>query len=288
MSPLPTPPRVLLVSAPCLGHINPLVALGPRLASKGLLVTFTTAPHAGLKFRHHQHDDGVLRFEHLRGGEVWAPDDPRYGLHDDLARHLDDVAPAALAGLIRRQADAGRPVTFVVANLFAPWALRAAAVVGVPADMLWTQSCTVLSLYYHYFLSLAALPSKEAGPGAAVVGVPGLPALVAGDLPALIDQVPEEHVWRQILSSEIRGIRETVSCVLDNTFDELEHAAIEALRMHLPILPVGPLFDTENDGNDDDEGTAWLDAQPPRSVVFVAFGSVVMPSRDEMAEVAAC
>ncbi|CAO1947920.1 unnamed protein product [Urochloa humidicola] len=157
------PPHVLLVSAPLKGHANPLFVLGRRLASEGLLVTFTTAAHAGLKFAHpHQHDNkdgaaaggvgcGALRFEQLRDEGVWGPDDPRYRVTDDVARHLDNVAPTALAGLIHRQAGAGRPVTCVVANAFAPWALRAAAAAGVvPSAMLWTQSCTVLSLYYHY------------------------------------------------------------------------------------------------------------------------------------------
>ncbi|TKW16108.1 hypothetical protein SEVIR_5G277700v4 [Setaria viridis] len=291
-SPAPPLPHVLLVSAPFQGHVNPLLVLGRRLASEGLLVTFSTAPHAGLKFKHGEEDDaaadgagrGALRFEHMRGEGLWAPDDPRYRATDDVARHLDDVAPAALAEIIRRQADAGRPVTCVVANAFAPWALRTAGAVGVPGAMLWTQSCTVLSLYYHYFHSLAAFPSGDAGPDAPV-DVPGLPALTARDLPALI-HAPEELVWRQAMLSDIASLRETASWVLVNTFDELEHAAIQALRAHLPVLPVGPLFETEDGGGGHDVCTAWLDAQPPRSAVFVAFGSLVNLSRDEMAEVA--
>lgn len=295
----PPPPHVLLVSAPFQGHVNPLLALGQRLASMGLLVTFTTAVHTGLRFKHQQHGEdgaavdavgrGAMRFEHLRGGEVWAPDDPRYHVADDVGRNLDAVASVALSELIRRQADAGRPVTCVVANVFAPWALRAAGAMGVPGAMLWTQSCTVMSLYYHYFQSLAAFPSKESGPDAPV-DVPGLPTLAAGDLPALIHE-SEENIWRQALLSDFRSLRETVSWVLVNTADELEHAAIEALRPHLPVLPlpVGPLLDMEKISaadDADDECTAWLDAQPPRSVVFVAFGSLVKLDRDEMAELA--
>ena len=90
-----------------------------------------------------------------------------------------------------------------------------------------------------------------------------------------------------MLVSEILGLREAASWVLVNTSDELEPSAIEALRRaHRPILPVGPLIEEEHDGGGD-ECTAWLDAQPPRSVVFAAFGSVVRLGRDEMAEMAA-
>ncbi|KAL6845432.1 hypothetical protein ACP4OV_024927 [Aristida adscensionis] len=294
----PPPAHVLLVTAPLQGHVNPLLVLARRLASRGLLVTFSTVPHAGLRSLTHDHEGGhgappvagvgrgTLRFEHLRCGGLWSPDDPRYRVVDDVARHLDEAAPAALAALIRRLADAGRPVSCVVANAFAPWALRTAGDMGLPRAMLWTQSCAVLSLYYHYFHSLAAFPPAGADEPNAAVAVPGLPALAAAELPALI-HAPEEFIWRQALVADIRSLRETASWVLVNTFDELEHEAIEALRVHLPVVTVGPLFESEkNDDAGHDKCTAWLDAHAPRSVVYVAFGSLVKPSRDEMAVVA--
>lgn len=287
-------PHVLLVSAPLQGHVNPLLVLGRHLASRGLLVTFSTAPHGGLKFGHGDGSTvdfgrGTIRFEHLKGGALWASDDPRYHDAMDVLRHLEETAPPVLAELIRGQSEAGRAVSCVVANAFAPWASRVASGMGVPHAMLWTESCAVLSLFYHYFHSLADFPSREAGPGA-MVAVPGLPPLAAGDLPALI-HAPEEIMWRQVLIADLRSLREMVTWVLVNTFDELERPTIEALRPHLPVIPVGPLCSgTESHGSgghDDDDCVAWLDAQPPRSVVFVAFGSLLQISRDEMSELAA-
>lgn len=204
--------------------------------------------------------------------------------------HLNDAAAAALAGLIRRQSEAGRPVTCVVANAFVPWAGRVAGGMGVPHAVLWTESCAVLSLLYHYFHSLADFPSPDeeearAEPSAPV-SVPGLPPMAAGDLPALV-HAPEQFIWRRLLVADLRGLRETVSWILVNTFEELERPTIAALRRHLPkIVPVGPLCCGADDG-DDDDCVAWLDAQPRRSVVFVAFGSILKISRDEMAELAA-
>jgi hypothetical protein len=112
-----------------------------------------------------------------------------------VALHLDDVATAVLVELIRRQAGAGRPVTFFLANLFATWVLAAAAAMGILATMLGTQSCMVLSLYYHYLLT--AFPCGEAWPGAPVVNVvPGLPAMSAGDIPlALAELHLGELAW---------------------------------------------------------------------------------------------
>jgi hypothetical protein len=122
------------------------------------------------------------------GGAVWATDNPCHRDPDEVALHLDDVATSMLVELIRRQADAGRPVTFVLANLFATWAFAAAAAMGVLGTMLWTQSYMVLSLYYHYLLT--TFPSGEAGPGAPVVNVvPGLPVMSAGDLPLALAEL---------------------------------------------------------------------------------------------------
>jgi gallate 1-beta-glucosyltransferase len=74
--------------------------------------------------------------------------------------------------------------------------------------------------------------------------------------------------------------------------------AIDALRAHVPsIATVGPLLEQDVHGGEittvaaveDDDGNgcmAWLDAQPPGSVVYVAFGSLVNIGRCEMKAVA--
>jgi len=98
-----------------------------------------------------------------------------------------------------------------------------------------------------------------------------------------------------MLVVDLGRARETVQWVFGNTFDELAHATIEGLREHLPVIPVGPLLEPDDaDGEcesspaaDDDGCTAWLDARPPRSVVFVAFGSLVNNDSAEVEEIAA-
>nr|CAB3476320.1 unnamed protein product [Digitaria exilis] len=250
----PARAHILLACAPLQGHVNPLLVLGRRLASRGLLVTFSTIPHAGLKFTHADGETttdiagrGMLHFEHLQGGGLWPPHDPRYVASggDTLLRHLEDAAPAALAGLIRRQSDAGRPVAVVVASAFVPWARRVAAGEGVRHALLWTESCSVLSLFYHFFHSLArTFPSDTAAP---VVGVPGMPAMAAGDLPVLI-HAPEQFIWRQVLVAELNSLRDDATA---------------------------------------SSWLLWLDVRPPRSVVFVAFGSLVKLEPDEVTELVA-
>ncbi|GJN18043.1 hypothetical protein PR202_gb05161 [Eleusine coracana subsp. coracana] len=56
-----TPP-VSSVSLPLQGHVTPLLVLGRRLASRGLLVTFTTVPLPGIvkNFAHELGDGGAV------------------------------------------------------------------------------------------------------------------------------------------------------------------------------------------------------------------------------------
>ncbi|CAN6354448.1 unnamed protein product [Urochloa humidicola] len=290
-------PHVLLVSFPLQGHVNPLLRLGSRLAARGLLVTFTTFRHAGLRALR---DDaacngaGRLRFEYLRDVSPHDDDARYYQDPSEMLRHVTDVGPSALAGLIRRQAGAGRPVSCVVNNPFVPWALDVAAGMGVPCGaVLWIQSCAVLSLYYHFYTSPEAFPS-DADPGAPVA-VPGLPTVAAADLPLMVRPEYARNLWGDMLRAQLGwiGNKNALSWVLVNTFYGLERPVIDALRHHTPVAPIGPLLEHDGDPavadnhDDDDDGcVAWLDAQPPRSVVYVAFGSVVSIGRGEMLAVA--
>ncbi|KAG8086353.1 hypothetical protein GUJ93_ZPchr0010g11146 [Zizania palustris] len=294
--------HVLLVSCPLQGHVNPLLRLGRRLAAKGLLVTFTTVRHAGLRDMPEDGacvDDGIglgrVRFEYLRDGSR-SPDDPRYLDPSDMLAHVVAVGPSALADLIGRQADAGRPVSFVVNNTFVPWALDVATDMGIPCAMLWIQSCSVLSLYYHFYKSPEAFPT--AANKDVPVALPGLPPMTMDELPLMVRPEFAENLWGKMIRAQLGAVQKTVSSVLVNSFYELERSAVEALRAHTTVTPIGPLLehghDHDSGGNDapapplpEDSSCCmtWLDAQPPRSVVYVAFGSLVNISRDEMAAV---
>ncbi|KAG5526394.1 hypothetical protein RHGRI_032619 [Rhododendron griersonianum] len=66
--------HVFLVSFPGQGHVNPLLRLGKKLASRGLLVTFSTPESIGKAMRKASNitdeptpvGDGYIRFRELR------------------------------------------------------------------------------------------------------------------------------------------------------------------------------------------------------------------------------
>uniref|UniRef100_A0A0D9YDC3 Uncharacterized protein n=1 Tax=Oryza glumipatula TaxID=40148 RepID=A0A0D9YDC3_9ORYZ len=104
------------------------------------------------------------------------------------------------------------------------------------------------------------------------------------ELRPLLIYTSDQEMWRQMLVGDLGSMTEKAPWVFVNTFDELEHEAVAGLRKHIPLIPVGPLVEPDDD---DVHGcTAWLDAQPRRSVVFVAFGSLVDIGHDEVVEIA--
>ncbi|XP_028787980.1 gallate 1-beta-glucosyltransferase-like [Neltuma alba] len=68
--------HVFLVSFPGQGHVNPLLRLGKRIASKGLLVTFCTHESWAIQMRKASNTtdepapagDGFIRFESFDDG----------------------------------------------------------------------------------------------------------------------------------------------------------------------------------------------------------------------------
>ncbi|XP_050228701.1 anthocyanidin 3-O-glucosyltransferase 2-like [Mercurialis annua] len=101
--------------------------------------------------------------------------------------------------------------------------------------------------------------------------------------------------WHSLYYGNAGRYKETKG-ILVNTFMELESHAISS--MSFPVYPVGPLLNLkgDNDGRDDsssssgahkkDEIMAWLDDQPPLSVVFLCFGSMGSLSEAQVKEIA--
>ncbi|XP_058081043.1 gallate 1-beta-glucosyltransferase 84A24-like [Magnolia sinica] len=294
--------HVLLVSFPAQGHINPFLRLAKRLASKGLLVTFSTTEAIAHMMQKATNNitatntltpigKGHLRFDFFSDG--WDVDHPQRNDLDAYMVRLNSVGPTSLADLIERQASEGRRVSCVINNPFLPWVLDVATDMSIPCGVLWVQSCAVFSTYYHYLHNLAKFPTSSE-PHISVQ-LPGMPLLKADDLPSFLIPGTPYGCLTELILGQFKNLSKA-SWVMVDSFDELENSILESISPLVPITPIGPLFksiDTDSDSTSvrGDMWKAvdcleWLDSHSPASVIYISFGSVVVLGGDQMEEMA--
>ncbi|XP_058200937.1 UDP-glycosyltransferase 75C1-like [Rhododendron vialii] len=289
--------RLLLVTFPVQGQINPSLQFAKRLVKMGVNVTFVTAfsvlnritksasaTPQGLTFSGYSdgYDDGSK-------------------LAEPVGKDVKINWSKAVAELIKSEAERGQLFIHVVYTTFLPWVGQIARALNVPSTFLWIQPATILDVYYYYFNGYRdAIRSNTNNPTSAVE-LPGLPLLTGNDLPSiLLDSsafdwgvlpIMEEHIG--ILDGE------TNHKVLVNTFDALESGALRAIEK-LNLVAVGPLIPSAFlDGKDPSDTSfggdlfpyskayiEWLNTNSSKSVIYIAFGSISAVGKQQMEEIA--
>ncbi|PON58075.1 UDP-glucuronosyl/UDP-glucosyltransferase [Trema orientale] len=296
-----TPIHVLLVCFPAQGHINPMLRLGKRLASKGLLVTFSTIEKMGKDMRRSNKaitnepipfGEGFIRFEFFEDGlEENDPQRTQYDLYMGL---LELGGRESLPKLIKKQSDEGRPVSCMVNNPFTPWVCDVAGELGIPCATLWVQSCALFASFYHYSHQTVPFPT-EAEPEIDV-RMPSMPVLKYDEISTFLHPTigPYKIVGKALLG-QFSNLSKSF-CVLTDTFEELETDIIQEMSKFCPVKPIGPLFRGPNYSNGksitgdafkaDDDCMGWLDTRPPATVVYISFGSLVHLEQEQVDEIA--
>ncbi|KAG8065191.1 hypothetical protein GUJ93_ZPchr0004g39320 [Zizania palustris] len=95
--------------------------------------------------------------------------------------------------------------------------------------------------------------------------------------------------WTAFFRRVISSCRKT-DAVLVNTVEELEPTGLDMLRTSFGVhtSAIGPLLaaPAPSDSQDDTSIIQWLDAHPPRSVLYISFGSQSSINTDQMTELA--
>ena len=124
--------------------------------------------------------------------------------------------------------------------------------------------------------------------------VPGLEPLRVRDLIRVDGRDTDEHC--SFVASVAGAVRASVSGIVINTFEAIEAAELAKIQreLSLPAFAVGPLHlllgrtpPAEQSLHEPDRGClAWLDARPPRSVLYVSLGSLARVDRGAFEEMA--
>ncbi|KAF6998832.1 hypothetical protein CFC21_014919 [Triticum aestivum] len=271
---------VLLLPIPgALGHTNPMLELGRRLAHHGLRPTFVTTRHVlsvtpppGAPFRVAAISDGFDA-----GGFASCPDPAEY------FSRLEAVGSETLRELLLSEEAAA--VRVLVYDSHLPWAGRVARAAGVPTAALFTQPCAVNIVYGEVWAGRLALPVTD-GHELLAHGALGL-ELGPEDVPPFVAAPESLAVFLKTSIEQFDGV-EDADDVLVNSFSDMEPKEVDYMKLTWGAKTIGPTLPSFYLGDDrlpsnksygfnvfvDDAACIdWLEKQSISSVVLVSNGS---------------
>ncbi|KAL5992502.1 hypothetical protein ACLOJK_013421 [Asimina triloba] len=306
-------PHAVLMPYPAQGHVKPMLKLAKLLHAKGFYITFvnTQFNHNRLLRSRGPHSlDGLddFRFEAIPDG---LPPSDRDATQD-IPALCDSIAKNCLAPFrqlvmkLNETADVPK-VSCIVSDGVASFNLPVAQELGIPEVLLWTASACGFLCYYHYrhLVQRGFVPLKDESYltngylDTQIDWVPGIKSIRLKDFPTFIRTTdPNEIVFNYVMNEMGRAHKATA--VIFNTFEEMEHGVLGAIRTLMPkIYSVGPLqllcdqlpdSPLKSIGSNlwtEDRGCLdWLDKKAPRSVVYVNYGSITVMTGSQLQEFA--
>uniref|UniRef100_A0ACD5ZR10 Uncharacterized protein n=1 Tax=Avena sativa TaxID=4498 RepID=A0ACD5ZR10_AVESA len=288
-------PHLVFVPSAGMGHLLPFSRFITALANTGAVDISVVTALPTVSAAEAEHFDGLfaafpairrIDFNLLPFDEsVFAGADPFHLQWESLRRSAHLLGPMIASATPRASA----VITDVtLASQVIPIAKDE---LHLPCHVLFVSCATMLS-FLAYFPTY--LNGAEADHLAADVDVPGI-GLIPVDYPPAVLRNPDSLFTKQFIANG-RLIAEADG-ILVNTFDALEPDALAALRSGKvvpgfpPVFAVGPLMSSTT-GSDKGVGRtsspiAWLDAQPARSVVYVAFGNRNAAVPDQIRQIGA-
>ncbi|KAM4115172.1 hypothetical protein ACJW30_04G128200 [Castanea mollissima] len=258
--------HVVVLTYPAQGHIHPLLQFAKRLASKGLKATLATT--------------------HYTVGSIHATTVGVEPISDGYDEGGYKQAPSTEAYLESfKSVDSASPVNCVAYDSLLPWALDVARQFGIYAAAFLTNSASVCSMYWHIDHGRLALPEKQA---TEPVLFPGLPSLGPADLPSFLAQPSSNSAYLAVIVEKFSCLDKN-DWVFCNSSEELESELVKAMSGLWLLVMVGPMvpsayLDQQISGDiaygaslwklSSDQCLSWLETKPPKSVIYVSFGSM--------------
>lgn len=293
--------QVIMVTLALQGHMNPMLKLAKVLVSKGVYVTIATNDVAQKRMldskistKFTSSGPGRLDLEFFSDG--LSHDFDRDKDTGTFLASLKANGPRNLSNLMADLKAKGNEFSCLISSPFITWVPGVAAEQGIPCCVLWIQSSTVFSIYYHCIKRPELFPKLEKNPNG-IVELPGMPGrLTVADLPTFMLPSSPPHFRKWV--AEFVSVLDKVKWVLGNSVHELEEEIVESLSEIKPIYPIGPLVSPGLLGKEEavvgnvdmwsaeDSCIQWLDKQPPSSVIYISFGSIILYSEQQIQSIA--
>ncbi|KAF5728764.1 putative UDP-glucosyltransferase 74F2 [Tripterygium wilfordii] len=282
--------HVVVVPYPSQGHYNPMLQFSKRLVSKGLKATLAITRFISRSLNHNN-PPGSVQIDTISDGF----DDG--GAKEDYVKRFQAAGSKTLADLIIKYKNTSHPVDCIVYDAVLPWALDVAQQFGLVGAAFVTHMAAVNYIYYNAHHKLLPLPVVSSP-----VTIPGLPPLEIRDLPSFIYAADSYPAYLELVLAQFSNMNKA-DYVLVNTFYKLEEQVVDAMSKvwGCPLLTIGPTIPSlylenrlqvDNDYGlnlfqlDSSMSIDWLNNKPPRSVIYVSFGSMADLNDKQMEELA--
>ncbi|CAJ1831292.1 unnamed protein product [Sphenostylis stenocarpa] len=284
----------LAIPFPILGHINPLLQFSQVLVTYGCKITFLSSDENYHKLKsacadagHAKVIDSNIRLVSLPDGV--DPEDDR----KDQARVISttiNTMRVKLPKLIQdvNALDSENKISCILVTKNMGWALEVGRQLGIKGALFWPASATSLASFNSIqrlidegtIDSKTGLPTKKQE----IQLSSNLPLMEAAAMPwyCLFNSFFFLH-----MKEEMQNLNLAERWLCNTTFD-LETGAFSTSPK---LLPVGPLMANDHSvlcslWEEDRTCLQWLDLQPPQSVIYVSFGSMVSLKPNQFNELA--
>ncbi|CAL9221800.1 unnamed protein product [Arabidopsis halleri] len=289
--------ELILIPSPAISHLMSTVEMAERLVDINdhlsitvIIISFnsqSTSMIASLTTASNKR----IRYEIISGGDQQPTELKATDSHIQSLKPLVRDAVAKLVDPTRP--DLPRLAGFVV-DMYCTSMIDVADEFGVPSYLFYTSNAGFLGLLLH----IQFMYDLESEDTYDMSGLEDSDAELV--VPSLISPYPlkclpyifKSKEWLTFFVTQARRFRETKG-ILVNTVPDLEPQALKFLSNGKTprAYPVGPLLHLKNKDCDyvdekQSEILQWLDEQPPRSVVFLCFGSMGGFSEEQAREIA--
>ncbi|KAB5519171.1 hypothetical protein DKX38_023525 [Salix brachista] len=323
-------PHVVVIPCPLQGHIKTMLKFAKLLHYKGLHVTFVNT-----EFNHKRllRSRGADALDDLPGFHFRTIPDGLPPSDIDATQAIPSLCDAMnknflapftdlLLKLKNTVSEDNPPITCIVADPFAPVAIRAGEEVGLPVVMYATMNACgymgfkqlyalrekgftpIKGMKFHVELGLIALCFADLSDlsngylETKVDCAPGMKDVRLKDFPFIQTTDPDDVVFNFVMGAAETSVK--ARAIAFHTFDALEPQVLDGLSTIFPrVYSIGPLQlllnQIEENGlksigynlwKEDRACLQWLDTKNPKSVVYVNFGSITVMTADQLVEFA--
>ncbi|KAK9061111.1 hypothetical protein SSX86_018291 [Deinandra increscens subsp. villosa] len=308
------PPHVLMFPLPLQGPVNAMLKLAELLCLSGFHITFLLTDHIHtqlLKYSNiHSRFNAYPGFRLETISDGLPENHPRSGAElMDLFNSLKIKTMILFKDLLtsgKLNSDLRRPVTCVIAEGCMGYACDVVNDVGLPVIYVRTFSACCLWVFFCLpkLIESGEIPFMGNDLDRQIKSIPGMEGFIRQrDLPMFCRtrNLPDPD-----LNHYLQNLPEITECsrahgLILNTSDALEGPILAQIHAFCPNLyTIGPLHShlkykllgqpsslpPSSNGmwKEDMSCITWLDSQPPKSVLYVSFGSLAVMTKDQYME----